>query len=318
MNLKFTKPLDVDQNGQNKGRKTQDTKLSNDPLQELLKKVRRIEIRSKNISKQLFSGEYHSAFKGRGMSFAEVRPYQYGDDVRFIDWNVTARYKEAYIKTFEEERELTVMLMIDMSGSDIFGTSKLTKKDLVTELAAVLAFSANTNNDKVGAVFFTDRIEKFIPPRKGRSHILRIIREMIDFSPLSKRTNISEALVFITRAIKKKSIVFLISDFLDLGYETALSQAACKHDLIGIQVYDKAEQDLPDAGLILANDPETGTPAWINTSSIKIRASYKAAFLQRQDYFSSIFQKNGAGVIRVRTDQPYMPKLHEFFKMRRK
>jgi len=291
---------------------------SSDPLEELLKKVRRIEIRSKNISKQLFSGEYHSAFKGRGMSFAEVRPYQYGDDIRFIDWNVTARYKEPYIKTFEEERELTVMLMIDMSKSDIFGTSNMTKQDLVVELTAVLSFSANTNNDKVGAVFFTDIIEKYIPPRKGRSHILRIIRELIDFEPLSKGTSISKALIFITQAIKKRSIVFLISDFLDLEYEGPLGQAARKHDLIGIQVYDKAEQELPDAGLVLTKDPETGSQRWMDTSSSKTKTEYKAGFLKRQDYFKNVFQKNGADSMSVRIDQPYMPKLHEFFKKRKK
>ena len=252
------------------------------------------------------------------MSFAEVRPYQYGDDVRFIDWNVTARYKEPFIKTFEEERELTVLLMIDMSGSDVFGTAKMTKKELVTELAAVLAFSANTNNDKVGAVFFTDRIEKFMPPRKGRSHILRIIREMIDFDPESKGTNISSALTFVTQGIKKRSIVFLISDFLDDGYEAQLGQAARKHDVIGIHVFDKAEQELPNAGLILVKDPETGESGWQDMASRRTKIAYKAAFLEKEDYFTRVFQKNSADTLSIRTDQPYLPKLHAFFKSRKK
>jgi uncharacterized protein (DUF58 family) len=289
-----------------------------DPLQELLAKVRRIEIRSRHLSSQLFSGEYHSAFKGRGMSFAEVRPYQYGDDVRFIDWNVTARYKETYIKTFEEERELTVLLMVDMSGSDVFGTTKITKKDLVTELAAVLAFSANTNNDKVGAIFFTDKIEKFIPPRKGRSHVLRIIREMLDYTPENKGTGISAALQFITSAIKKKAIVFMISDFLDHDYESALGRASRKHDMVGIHVYDKAEKELPDAGLILVRNPETGQSTWMDTSSRTVKTEHSAAFLERVSYFEKVFQKNGSDTISISTDQPYMPLLHAFFNKRKK
>ena len=287
-----------------------------DRLQELLKKVRRIEIKSRHISRQLFSGEYHSAFKGKGMTFAEVRPYQYGDDIRFIDWNVTARYKEPYIKTFEEERELTVILMIDMSRSDVFGTSTMTKQELVTELSAVLAMSANANNDKTGAVFFTDKIEKFIPPRKGRSHVLRIIRELIDFVPDEKGTDIAGALNFITRAIKRRSIIFLISDFLDAGYETDLSIAARKHDLIGIHVFDKAEEDLPDAGLILVQNPETGTKEWMDTSGSNIKTVYKALFLKRRRSFESAFQKNGADSMTISTDQPYLPVLHGFFKRR--
>jgi uncharacterized protein (DUF58 family) len=290
----------------------------NDPLQELLQKVRRIEIRSRHLSKQLFSGEYHSAFKGKGMSFAEVRPYQYGDDIRFIDWNVTARYKEPYIKTFEEERELTVLLIIDMSRSDVFGTMKMTKQEFVTEISAVLAFSANTNNDKVGAIFFTDKVEKFIPPRKGRSHILRIIREMLDYEPDHFNTDISEALNFVIKAIKKRSIIFLISDFIDSGYEKHLGTAARKHDIIGIHIYDKAEQDLPDAGLVLVKNPESGKSGWMDTSSLKTRTAHKAAFLKRVDYFKNSFQKNGADTMNIRTDQAYLPVLHQFFKNRGK
>jgi uncharacterized protein (DUF58 family) len=285
-------------------------------LQELLKKVRRIEIKSKHISKQLFSGEYHSAFKGKGMSFAEVRPYQYGDDIRFIDWNVTARYREPYIKTFEEERELTVILLIDMSRSDVFGTSKMTKKELVTELAAVLAMSANSNNDKIGAVFFTDKIEKFIPARKGKSHILRIIRELIDFEPDNRGTDIAGALNFITRAIKRRSIIFLVSDFLDTDFETDLGIAARKHDLIGIHVFDIAEADLPDAGLILVKNPETGFTDWIDTSDLQVKEAYKTLFLRRRHYFENAFQKNGADSINISTNKPYLPVLHEFFKRR--
>ena len=291
-------------------------KKTDEALAELFKKVRRVEIKSKHVSRQLFSGEYHSAFKGKGMSFAEVRPYQYGDDVRFIEWNVTARYREPYVKVFEEERELTIILMIDMSRSDIFGTVKMTKRELVTELSAVLAISANTNNDKVGAVFFTDKIERFIPARKGRSHVLRIIRELIDFEPESKGTDIAGALDFISMAVKRKSIVFLISDFLDLNYEKELGIAARKHDLIGVHVYDKAEMELPDAGLVLVRNPETGDANWMNTSSTKTKAAYRAAFIKKKHYFEQSFQKTGADSMDIRTDQAYLPVLHELFKKR--
>ena len=289
---------------------------TDDALAELFKKVRRVEIKSKHVSRQLFSGEYHSAFKGKGMSFSEVRPYQYGDDVRFIEWNVTARLKEPYVKIFEEERELTIILMIDMSRSDIFGTVKMTKKELVTELAAVLAVSANVNNDKVGAVFFTDKMERFIPPRKGRSHVLRIIRELIDYSPVGNGTNIAGALDFITKAVKRKSIVFLISDFIDLGYDKQLGMASRKHDLIGVHVYDRAEEELPDAGLVLVKNPETLEANWIDTSSNKTRTAHKAAFISRKRYFEQSFQKAGADTMNIRTDQAYLPVLHELFKKR--
>jgi len=291
-------------------------KKSDDALAELFKKVRRVEIKSRHLSSQLFSGEYHSAFKGKGMSFAEVRPYQYGDDIRFIEWNVTARYREPYVKVFEEERELTIFLMIDMSRSDIFGTVKMTKRELVTELAAVLAISANTNNDKVGAVFFTDKIERFIPARKGRSHVLRIIRELIDFEPGSKGTDIAAALNFISMAVKRKSIVFMISDFLDRNYEKELGIAARKHDLIGVHVYDQGEAALPDAGLVLVKNPETGATNWLDTTSARTKATYKAAFLAKKDYFEHSFQKTGADNISIRTDQPYLPVLHGLFKKR--
>ncbi len=291
-------------------------KKTDDALAELFKKVRRVEIKSKHVSRQLFSGEYHSAFKGKGMSFSEVRPYQYGDDVRFIEWNVTARLKEPYVKVFEEERELTILLMIDMSRSDAFGTLNMTKKEMVTELAAVLAVSANTNNDKVGAVFFTDKIERFIPARKGRSHVLRIIRELIDFKPSGNGTNIAEALNFITKAVKRKSIVFLISDFLDLRYEKELGMASKKHDLIGVHVYDLAEEELPDAGLIMVKNPETQETAWMDTSSPKMRVAHKAAFVSKKRYFEQSFQKAGADSMNIRTDQAYLPVLHELFKKR--
>jgi len=289
---------------------------TDDALAELFKKVRRVEIKSKHVSRQLFSGEYHSAFKGKGMSFAEVRPYQYGDDVRFIEWNVTARYREPYVKVFEEERELTIILMIDMSRSDVFGTVNMTKRELVTELSAVLAISANTNNDKVGAVFFTDKIERFIPARKGRSHVLRIIRELIDFEPENKGTDLSAALDFISSAVKRKSIVFLISDFLDLDYQKELGIAARKHDLIGVHVYDQAEVDLPNAGLVLVQNPETGDKNWMDTSSNRTKAAYKAAYISKKHYFEQAFQKTGADFMSVRTDQPYLPVLHELFKKR--
>jgi uncharacterized protein (DUF58 family) len=295
---------------------TQNTYPARDALQDLLKRVRRIEIRSRHLSKKLFSGEYHSAFKGKGMSFVDVRPYQYGDDVRFIDWNVTARYKEAYVKTYEEERELTVILLLDLSGSGAFGTRKMTKRELLTELSAVLAISANSNNDKVGAVFFTDKIEKFIPPRKGRSHILRIIRELLDFEPQNQGTSISTGLNFITRIIKKKAIVFLISDFNDTSYSQDLAIAARKHDLAGIHLYDPAEAELPNAGLILVKNPENDHARWLDTSSEKERVLHKASFNKRMDFFKAQFRKNGADSMSIQTDKPYLPVLHAFLKSR--
>ena len=241
---------------------------------ELLKKVRKIEIKTRGISQELFSGEYHSAFKGRGMSFSEVREYQMGDEIRTIDWNVTARFNHPYVKVFEEEREFTVMLLVDVSGSENFGTRKQLKQDMITELCAVLAFSDIQNNDKIGVIFFTDKIEKFIPPKKGKSHILRIIRELIEFKPKSTKTNITQALRYFTNVIKKKSIAFVISDFMDVGFTDALKIASRKHDLVALRIYDKREKELPNMGLIKVQDPETGKMIWLDTSSKKIRNKY--------------------------------------------
>ena len=254
-------------------------------VKEILKKVRKIEIKTKRLSKHIFSGEYHSAFKGRGMSFSEVRAYNYGDDVRNIDWNVTARTNEAHVKVFEEERELTVMLLIDVSKSSFFGTSEQLKTDYITELAAVIAFSAITNNDKVGAILFTDHVEMYIPPKKGRQHILRIIRELIYFEPKKNGTNISEALLYLNNIIKKKSIAFLISDFIAEGYEESLRICARKHDLIGLHVYDRHEKQLPNVGLIELVDAETGKKMILDSSNKSIRAKYAQRFEEKETFF---------------------------------
>jgi uncharacterized protein (DUF58 family) len=283
---------------------------------ELLKKVRRVEIKTKGLSQRLFSGEYHSAFKGRGMSFAEVRPYQFGDDVRFIDWNVTARYQQPYVKVFEEERELTVILLVDMSRSDQFGTVTMTKSELMAEITAVLSFSAITNNDKVGVIFFTDRIEKFIRPKKGRSHILRIIRELIDFIPAGKGTNVGLALSYLTQAVKKRCIAFVLSDFMSRPFESELKIAGRKHDLIGIRIYDPLETELPDIGLVQMEDAETGQRLWVDTGSKVVRSRYKAMQIGRQQYVQSVFLKNSADLLNIRTDQAYLKELHQFFKQR--
>jgi uncharacterized protein (DUF58 family) len=283
---------------------------------ELLKKVRRVEIKTRGLSQRLFSGEYHSAFKGRGMSFAEVRPYQFGDDVRFIDWNVTARYQQPYVKVFEEERELTVILMVDMSRSDQFGTVKMTKSELMAEICAVLSFSAITNNDKVGVIFFTDRIEKFIRPKKGRSHILRIIRELIDFIPVGKGTNVALALAFLTQAVKKRCITFVLSDFQSRPFESELRIAGRKHDLIGIRIYDPLETELPDIGLVQMEDAETGRTLWVDTGSRQVRNRYKAIQIARQQYTQTVFLRNSADLLNIRTDQAYLKTLHQFFKQR--
>ena len=283
---------------------------------ELLKKVRRIEIKTRGLSKHLFSGEYHSAFKGRGMSFSEVRDYQYGDDIRNIDWNVTARTGNPHIKIFEEERELTVMLLIDMSGSSYFGTKSQLKHSLLTELSAVIAFSATSNNDKVGAIFFTDQIEMFIPPRKGRQQTLRLIRELLDLEPKSKGTNIGAALEYFNNVIKKRSIAFLLSDFLCTGYETPLRIASRRHDLIGIHLMDPAEATLPDAGLIRIQDPELGNERWMDTSSRKVRAAYEKWHSENEQYFKSAIAKSGAQVLTLHTNKPYTAPLLQFFKRR--
>ncbi len=283
---------------------------------EILKKVRKIEIKTKGLTKHIFSGEYHSAFKGRGMSFSEVRAYQYGDDVRNIDWNVTARTGEPFIKVFEEERELTVMLLVDMSRSAYFGTVNQMKNEILIEISAVLAFSAINNNDKVGVIIFTDKIEKFIPPKKGRQHILRIIREMIDFSPSGSGTNIAAALQYFNNVIKKRSICFILSDFMTKGYTDALRIAKRRHDIIGIKMTDPAEEELPDVGLIMAQDAETGEMRWVDTSARKVREAYKRWYQENNQFFKSTFLRSGADAVNIRTTEPYDIALHKFFQKR--
>lgn len=285
---------------------------------ELLKKVRKIEIKTRGLSKHIFSGEYHSAFKGRGMSFSEVRSYQYGDDVRNIDWNVTARTGEAHIKVFEEERELTVILLIDVSRSSFFGTGEQMKNDMITELCAVLSFSAINNNDKVGVVFFSDQVEKFIPPKKGKQHILRIIRELLDFKPESKHTNIALALEYFNNVVKKRCICFMLSDFIAEGYETALRIAARRHDVIGMHIFDPKEKELPNVGLIRVTDAETGQLHFLDTSSSRVREAQKEWFEKNHNYFKSAFAKSGADLISLPTNAPYTSPLLNFFKKRSK
>ena len=282
----------------------------------LLKKVRQIEIKTRGISKNIFAGEYQSAFKGRGMSFSEVREYQMGDDVRTIDWKVTARFNKPYIKVFEEERELTIMLLIDMSGSESFGTKKQFKRDLVTEVAATLAFSAIQNNDKIGVLFFTDEVEKFIPPKKGKKHVLRIIRELIEFTPKSKKTNISGAINYFTNAIKKHSTAFLISDFIDKEYEDAMRFANSRHDLMAVKIYDKGEYTLPSVGLIQLENQETGEKKWVNTGSKKVRDSYEKAMQAKREYFKKAAGKCGIDVAEIATDESFVKPLIGLFKRR--
>lgn len=283
---------------------------------ELLKKVRKIEIKTKGLSRHLFSGEYHSAFKGRGMSFSEVRAYHFGDDVRNIDWNVTARTGEPHVKIFEEERELTVMLLADVSQSSFFGASGQFKKELIAEICAVLAFSASQNNDKVGAILFSDQIEAFIPPKKGRQHILRIIRELIDLEPRQKGTDIGQALEFFNNVIKKRSICFLLSDFQAGGYETPVRIVARKHDLIGIHLYDPIEAVLPEVGLIRAVDAETGKAGWIDTSSAVVRRRFAEAFREKENRFLTSFRKSSADTLSIPSGESYVNALLEFFKKR--
>ncbi len=283
---------------------------------ELLKKVRKIEIKTKGLSKHIFSGEYHSAFKGRGMSFSEVRGYQFGDDVRNIDWNVTARTGDPHVKVFEEERELTVMLLVDVSRSAYFGTVNQFKSDLITEVCALLSFSAINNNDKVGVLFFTSEVELFIPPKKGRQHILRIIRELINFKPQHTGTDIGKAVDYFNSLIKKRSICFLLSDFLAESYETPLRLAARRHDLIGIKLVDPKEEKLPDVGLIRVEDAETGRLSWLDTSSRKIRRQYEQWYNQKQNYFREVFVKNAIDTMTLRTNEPYLNVLHNFFQKR--
>lgn len=284
--------------------------------QEIFKKVRKIEIKTRGLSNQIFSGEYHSVFKGRGMAFSEVREYQFGDDIRNIDWNVTARFNHPFIKIFEEERELTVMLLIDVSGSNNFGTQSQLKKDVVTEIAAVLSFSAIQNNDKVGVIFFSDIIEKFIPPKKGTSHILRIIRELIDFKAKNKGTNIAEALRYLTNAIKKKSTAFLISDFMDDGFEKAIQIANYKHDLIAIRITDDREKEIPNVGMVHMLDAETGKTMWVDTSSSKVRKHYANQVSQKTADLDTLFARFGVDMAKVYTGEDYVKPLMNLFKKR--
>jgi len=283
---------------------------------ELLKKVRKIEIKTRRLSNHIFSGEYHSHFKGRGMTFSEVRKYQFGDDIRDIDWNVTAKLNEPHIKIFEEERELTMMLLVDVSKSESFGTRTQQKRDLITELCAVLSFSAIQNNDKVGVVFFTDQIELFIPPKKGKSHILRIIRELIEFKPKGTGTNISEAFKFLSSVIKKRSIVFTLSDFQDEAYDKNLKIASSKHDLTAIRIIDPAEEQLPDIGLVQLQNPETGTIGWVDTSSSIVRATYEKDYQNFVANFKSYCTHSGTDYLDLRVDRSYTKQLLEFFKRR--
>ncbi|MFG4004375.1 DUF58 domain-containing protein [Flavobacterium aquidurense] len=283
---------------------------------ELLKKVRKIEIKTKRLSNHIFSGEYHSSFKGRGMTFSEVRQYQYGDDIRNIDWNVTARYNEAHVKVFEEERELTMMLMVDISGSEGFGSKSQFKKDIVTEIAATMAFSATQNNDKIGLILFSDNVELYIPPKKGRSHVLRIIRELIEFEPKSQKTDVGAALKFLSGTQKKKAIVFVISDFMSENYEQTLKIASKKHDITGVRVYDIREEKIPNLGMVTMLDAETGKIQLVDTGSKTVRMNYEKHYHERVNYFKDIFSKSGAGVVNTRVDENYVTKLLGYFKSR--
>lgn len=284
---------------------------------DILKKVRKIEIKTKGLSQNIFAGQYHSAFKGRGMAFAEVREYQFGDDVRDIDWNVTARFRKPYVKVFEEERELTVMLLIDVSGSLNFGTHSQLKCDMATEIAATIAFSAILNNDKIGVIFFSDRIEKYIPPKKGRKHILYIIREMIDFHPESRKTDVGVALEFFSRIMKRRTTTFVISDFYDdADYQKQLQIASNRHDVMAIQVYDKWAKQLPDVGLMKVKDAESGHEMYIDTSSKKVRAAHAGYWLQRQDKLRQQFSRANTDWVSVATDEDYVKAMMRLFNFR--
>jgi uncharacterized protein (DUF58 family) len=283
---------------------------------DILKKVRRIEIKTRGLSRNIFSGHYHSAFKGRGMAFSEVREYQYGDDIRNIDWNVTARFNTPYLKIFDEERELMVMLLIDVSGSNEFGTKGSFKEDLMTEIAAVLAFSAIQNNDKVGVIFFSDRIEKFIPPKKGTSHILRIIRELIDFKPVSQGTDLSEALRYLTNAIKKRCTAFIVSDFMDHAFEPAIKIASGKHDLVAIRVYDEREATLPPVGMIEVYDKETEGRVWVDASSKKVRDNYSRWWNNHEKIIDGIFKRSGTDTANIPTGHDFVKPLMKLFTLR--
>ncbi|MDG1571626.1 DUF58 domain-containing protein [Robiginitalea sp. M366] len=283
---------------------------------ELLKKVRKIEIKTRRLSDHIFGGEYHSTFKGRGMTFSEVRQYQYGDDVRSIDWNVTARYNEPFVKVFEEERELTMMLLVDVSGSEFFGTVGKFKREILTEISATLAFSALQNNDKVGLILFSDEVELFIPPKKGKSHVLRIIRELLEFEPRSHRTSISGALKFLSNVMKKKAIVFVLSDFMAEDYQHTLRITGNKHDVTGIRVFDPMETEIPNLGLVRMKDAETGQMRLVNTQSRALRQHYASWYRQRVDYFQESFTRAGCGALDCRVDESYVKKLLGYFKRR--
>ena len=283
---------------------------------ELLKRVRKIEIKTRGLSQHIFAGEYHSAFKGKGMAFSEVREYQYGDDIRNIDWNVTARFNHPYVKIYEEERELTVMLLIDVSGSREFGSQSALKKNVITEISAVLSFSAIQNNDKVGVIMFSDKIEKFIPPKKGRQHILRIIRELINFEPQSRGTEITEALKYLTNAIKKRSTAFLISDFFDEDFDDALRIANKKHDIVGLKIYDIRETELPPIGLVKILDAESGQNMWVDTSSNYIQNTYKHSWKKHMEDLKDILSRTGVDYISISTDEDYVKPLMNLFRKR--
>jgi uncharacterized protein (DUF58 family) len=283
---------------------------------ELLKKVRKIEIKTRRLSDHIFGGEYHSTFKGRGMTFSEVRQYQFGDDVRNIDWNVTARYSEPFVKVFEEERELTMMLVVDVSGSGLFGTRNGFKQDIITEIAATLAFSATQNNDKIGLILFSDVIELYIPPKKGRSHVLRIIRELLEFEPKSHKTDLENALSYLSRVMKKKAIVFVLSDFIAEDYQRTLKITSGRHDVTGIRVYDEREEEIPNLGMVAMQDEETGKRIMVDTSSRAVRRNYSNYYRERVDYFSESFRRSGAGSLSTRVDESYVKKLLGYFKAR--
>jgi uncharacterized protein (DUF58 family) len=285
---------------------------------ELLKKVRQIEIKTRGMVNQIFSGEYHSVFKGRGMEFSEVREYQYGDDVRSIDWNVSARFNHPFIKIFEEERELTVMLVVDFSGSGEFGSWLSLKNEIAAEICAVLAFSAIKNNDKVGLILFTDRIEKFVPPKKGRAHILRIVRELVSFQPAGSKTNIREALEYFNHVTKKRSIAFLISDFIDTGYDKILRIISRKHDVIAVEISDPREEVLPDAGLVKLRDAETGRERWVDTGDARMRREFGRYWAARRAARKQLFVRSKVDAIPIRIDRPYIKPIVDFFRMREK
>ena len=286
--------------------------------QEILSKVRKIEIKARGLSDNIFAGQYHSAFKGRGMAFSEVREYQYGDDIRDIDWNVSARFHRPYVKVFEEERELTVMLMVDVSGSLDFGTTRAMKKDMVTEIAATLAFSAMRNNDKIGVIFFSDKIEKYIPPKKGRKHILFIIREMLDFHPESRKTDVKMAVEFLTRVMKRKCTAFLMSDFyVRNDFEQVLTICNRKHDVVALQVYDPLAKELPDVGLLNVVDAETGHEMYIDTSDRRLRNAHRSYWEHRQKVLDEVFSRSNVDNVSIATNQDYVKSLMSLFAMRR-